>query len=230
MGPDLFFTDFCQVSVQALKVMLANHLPEDPPIIITCQTNHALDQLLRHVALIEPNCFVRLGGRSKDKEVIKPRTLFEVREQMQLPRSPVAGAMHDLDALTKGMRDVLKLIIGPNLTEQDSLHVKDTSTKKKKGDLADCDVPMSLAIFQEHGLLSEEQCVSIERAASRWNTAGGSEEQQDALLKWVGTGLESSRLTSALPDLFEFEEAELDVGEYLIFSLPRIRYDELITA
>lgn len=193
--------------------MLANHLPEDPPIIITCHTNHALDQLLRHVALIEPNCFVRLGGRSKDKEVIKPRTLFEVRDQMQTPKSPASGAMQDIDTLTKRMREVLSLILGPNLTEKESLHVKDTSTKKKRDDLVDSDVPMSLAIFLEHGLLSEEQCISIEQAASRWNTAGG-EEEQDALMKWAGSGLESSRFTSAVPDVFEYEEAELDVGKY----------------
>jgi len=57
------------VSVQALRIMLDKHKDGDPPIIIACQTNHALDQLLRH---IEPYAqYIRLGSRSKDIEVKK---------------------------------------------------------------------------------------------------------------------------------------------------------------
>jgi len=66
------------VSVVALKTMLATMNKNDPPIIVACQTNHALDQLLRHVAEFEPS-FVRLGGRSKDQGKVKERVLYEVR-------------------------------------------------------------------------------------------------------------------------------------------------------
>ena len=62
------------VSIVALKALLSNMTMGDPPVIVTCQTNHALDQLLRHVAQFEAN-FVRLGGRSKDQDVIQKRTL-----------------------------------------------------------------------------------------------------------------------------------------------------------
>jgi helicase required for RNAi-mediated heterochromatin assembly 1 len=48
-------------SVVALRILLSNMGKDDPPVIVTCQTNHALDQLLRHVAEFEPN-FIRLGG------------------------------------------------------------------------------------------------------------------------------------------------------------------------
>lgn len=65
------------VSVQALRVLLSNMGPDDSPIVISCQTNHALDQLLRHIAAFEDN-FVRLGGRSKDQDVVKERTLYNV--------------------------------------------------------------------------------------------------------------------------------------------------------
>jgi helicase required for RNAi-mediated heterochromatin assembly 1 len=76
------------VSVVALKALLSNMTIGDPPVIVTCQTNHALDQLLRHIAQFEPN-FVRLGGRSKDQDVIRKRTLFEVRQATSKP--PVGG-------------------------------------------------------------------------------------------------------------------------------------------
>jgi helicase required for RNAi-mediated heterochromatin assembly 1 len=99
------------VSVVALKIMLANLRKEDPPIIITCQTNHALDQLLRHVAEFEPN-FIRLGGRSKDKDKIKKRTLFEVRQYYSEPREPKSRkstAMAQMRQLTRKMQ----LLIAP---------------------------------------------------------------------------------------------------------------------
>ena len=80
------------ISVVALKIMLSNMQPTDPPIIVTCQTNHALDQLLRHIAEFESR-FVRLGGRSKDKDVVKKRTLFEVRQQSSRPSSSGASKL-----------------------------------------------------------------------------------------------------------------------------------------
>lgn len=70
------------VSVIALKIMLANMRRDDPPIIVACQTNHALDQILRHIAEFEPN-FVRLGGQTKDQDVIKKRTV-SARSTMKL--------------------------------------------------------------------------------------------------------------------------------------------------
>ncbi|PSN72156.1 P-loop containing nucleoside triphosphate hydrolase protein [Corynespora cassiicola Philippines] len=97
------------VSVVALKLLLANMRPEDPPIIVTCQTNHALDQLLRHVAEFEPN-FIRLGGRSKDKDKIKKRTLFEVRSgqpQEKTPGSLKTKSMAKIRGLTHTMQGTL---------------------------------------------------------------------------------------------------------------------------
>ena len=70
-------------SVAALKVLLNNLGPDDPPIIIAAQTNHALDQLIKHVQVFEENV-VRLGGRSdrENVEIIK-RTLHELRKNTQ---------------------------------------------------------------------------------------------------------------------------------------------------
>ncbi|TVY75609.1 Helicase required for RNAi-mediated heterochromatin assembly [Lachnellula suecica] len=67
------------VSVAALKVMLANLQPGDPPIIVAAQTNHALDQLLNHVLKFEPE-ILRLGGRcDKSNVAILKRTLYELK-------------------------------------------------------------------------------------------------------------------------------------------------------
>jgi helicase required for RNAi-mediated heterochromatin assembly 1 len=97
------------VSVVALKILLANMRKDDPPIIVTCQTNHALDQLLRHVAEFEPN-FIRLGGRSKDTNKIRKRTLFEVRSGVSKPKSNnslKSQAMVDMKKLITEMQMLL---------------------------------------------------------------------------------------------------------------------------
>ncbi|USP74996.1 uncharacterized protein yc1106_02270 [Curvularia clavata] len=74
------------VSVKALQIARDNLRKDDAPIIVTAQTNHALDQLLRHTSQFEPN-YIRLGGRSKDDE-IKKRTLYEVRSAAPQPKQP----------------------------------------------------------------------------------------------------------------------------------------------
>ena len=72
------------VSISALSVMLDNLHPGDPPIIVAAQTNHALDQLLKLIAPVEPN-FLRLGGRTLEENVVvKERTLYEVRRKTQI--------------------------------------------------------------------------------------------------------------------------------------------------
>ncbi len=71
------------VSVSGLQVMIQNMRPDDPPIIIAAQTNHALDQLMNHVMSFEPEV-VRLGNRSdKENVTILKRTLYELRMSNQ---------------------------------------------------------------------------------------------------------------------------------------------------
>ncbi|KAF2803286.1 P-loop containing nucleoside triphosphate hydrolase protein [Mytilinidion resinicola] len=95
------------VSVIALKALIANWRPGDPPIILTCQTNHALDQLLRHIHQFAPE-FIRLGGRSKDEDIIKKRTLFEVRMLSPPNKTRYKGpAIKGLKDMTKRMQVLL---------------------------------------------------------------------------------------------------------------------------
>lgn len=74
------------VSVLALRVMLSNMKPDDPPIIVASQTNHALDQILTHASHFERQ-YIRLGARSSDPE-IKKRTLYNVRRDGGTPNLP----------------------------------------------------------------------------------------------------------------------------------------------
>jgi helicase required for RNAi-mediated heterochromatin assembly 1 len=67
------------VSKIALQVLIENKKAGDPPIIVAAQTNHALDQLLGHVANFDPD-YIRLGGQTKKPEV-KKRALYEVRQR-----------------------------------------------------------------------------------------------------------------------------------------------------
>jgi helicase required for RNAi-mediated heterochromatin assembly 1 len=73
-------------SISALKVMIDNLGPNDPPILVAAQTNHALDQLLNHVLRFEPN-ILRLGGRSnKANKAILERTLYNLKHSNRVPR------------------------------------------------------------------------------------------------------------------------------------------------
>jgi helicase required for RNAi-mediated heterochromatin assembly 1 len=151
------------VSVVALKILLANMKQGDPPIIVTCQTNHALDQLLRHAAEFETD-FIRLGGRSKDRGKIKERTLYEVRMQTNQKNAvSKSRAMAAIRNLTKKMQ----MLLAP-------LEAKDSLLDHK--------------VLQDLGLLTEKQADSIYMDALctmgiSADTAGVQMEQ------WIGKNL-----------------------------------------
>ncbi|POS74311.1 suppressor of ascus dominance-3 [Diaporthe helianthi] len=67
-------------SVQALKVILGNRRPSDPPIIVAAQTNHALDQILIYCHAAGAK-ILRVGGRTEN-EVIKERTVYNLRQSL----------------------------------------------------------------------------------------------------------------------------------------------------
>ncbi|KAL9048752.1 MAG: hypothetical protein Q9162_007569, partial [Coniocarpon cinnabarinum] len=156
------------VSVEALKVMLQNLCPDDPPIVITCQTNHALDQLLGHVALFEPS-YVRIGSRSSS-EVVKKRTLYELKRDRKPPPFKAMQTWRKLESqISKLIAPLIKAPAGPES--------KDT---------------FDLELLRELGVLSNEQCDSVIEGAKVWVSY---EEDADErpLLKWIGKQLEPVR-------------------------------------
>ncbi|KAL9022269.1 MAG: hypothetical protein Q9185_000511 [Variospora sp. 1 TL-2023] len=174
------------VSVLALKVLLQNKCPEDPPIIVSAHTNHALDQLLRHINSFEPG-FIRLGGRTTDKEIIEPRTLFNVRQATKLgvvPGGMKGPALSAMRKLVKEMQQLLK-----PLTEGG---------------------PLSESVFKEYGILSEGQCQLLIKGAETWVDLTLPEGVTAAISKWAGDELvEANRRT--MPEDFGFEYEEMDL-------------------
>ncbi|TKA63203.1 hypothetical protein B0A55_11028, partial [Friedmanniomyces simplex] len=159
------------VSEQAIKIMLANRKPDDPPIIIACQTNHAVDQLLRKIAEFEKE-FVRLGGRSKDKEVIKKRTLYEVR--MLTSDEQLAGSLKG--NARKKMKDLEKefgVLLSPLKPEK---------------------TPLDFTMLEKLGLLTPKQASSLEFGASRWvqdKRSNPNEARSSPFNVWLGKTLVS---------------------------------------
>lgn len=178
------------VSVQAIKIMLQNRQHDDPPIIIACQTNHAIDQILRHIAQFEPE-FVRLGGRSKDQGIIKKRTLFEVRNEIK--ENPPAGCM--LGMAKKKMRDMEK-----------EFTVLLTPLQPNKR-------PLNHRILEHFKILSKDQADSLEDGASQWvqDTKSNPNEARNPFTIWLG-----DKLIAVPPKQeaenhgFDFEEVDLE--------------------
>lgn len=173
------------VSKIAIQIMLANRSAGDPPMIIACQTNHALDQLLELIHPFEPN-FVRLGGRSTNP-LVKTRSLFEVR------KNEVIEEIKGL-CLIKARRDInlqsmkLKSYLSPILEDKSPLLTADT-------------------LF-ERGIISEPQLQSLQKGADQW--VRSDDADVDPLESWLGKVL--APFVSVYNDeSFGFEEAEEDL-------------------
>ncbi|OBT70222.1 hypothetical protein VE03_00209 [Pseudogymnoascus sp. 23342-1-I1] len=96
------------VSITALKIMLNNWKVGDPPILVSAQTNHAIDQLLNLIEPFEPN-FLRLGGRSSESnEIIQSRTLYRLRSQLP---SGVSGSAFKTRIAQETLRTISEEII-----------------------------------------------------------------------------------------------------------------------
>ena len=170
------------VSVVALQILLSNMDNSDSPIIVTAQTNHALDQLLRHVAVFEPQ-FVRLGGRSADLETIKPRTLFEIKQ-----RNPPARGF------------------GGSARKRRELLVKEL--KKLVAPLAQAVEPFTVDVFKHYGLLNTTQIESLEKGAQNWIGSDGPESINPIGI-WLNSGLIVAERKRPLQD-FGLEMEEVD--------------------
>ena len=180
------------VSVQAIRVMIANMKPGDPPIVVTCQTNHALDQLLRHIAKFEEE-FVRLGGRSKDKDVIKKRTLFEVRS-LESSNPPAGGLGRGPKVKMSQLEKDIELILEPLQESVKGL--------------------IDHGVLEKMGLLSSKQVESLVAGASQWTQATLSNPNDAArspLTVWLGRSLEAVPRPGESQDFgFAPEEADLE--------------------
>lgn len=180
------------VSVSALKVLLSKMKPGDPPIVVTCQTNHALDQLLGHVAQFEHN-FVRLGSRTADRGAIEARTLFRIKESTDsVYRSPTfKDAMKALKALRKEIEALLKPFDPDNCLFDHHLLLK-------------------------HGVITQAQFNSLETLHARYAGSAALSEGINAppvgpMSSWLGTNLKSALQTTPVSQVFNTIEEDLEL-------------------
>ena len=175
------------MSVVALRVLLENKQDDDPPILVAAHTNHALDQLLRYIAPIESK-FIRLGGMSTDYEIIKPRTLYEVKQATKLgivPGGCKGPALGGMRALVKEMQGLLKPL-----------------TEGK---------PLGEEVLKEHKILTEGQCKSLLKGSEKWIDTSLPDSITAAIHKWAGEELiEANRRTQPEDYGFDYEEIDLE--------------------
>lgn len=194
------------VSTQAIRVLLANRKDDDPPIIIACQTNHAVDQILRHIATFEKG-FIRLGGRSKDQEVVKARTLYAVRSEES--KDPVSGSL-DRGAKKK-MHDMgkeLAMLLLPLQPEN---------------------LPIDFRKLENLGLLSQQQANSLEAGAAEWVQGSLSDprQAQSPFTVWLGKSLVSVPLKQQPEKFgFDFEEPDLEFEQVKEMEAENVAKDD----
>lgn len=175
------------VSVVALELLLRNMAPGDPPIILAAHTNHAVDQLLRHVAKFEPD-FIRLGGMTSDLENIKPRTLFEVRLSTRLANPQSAPRTPSLVRLRK-LSEQMRILLAP---------------------LSETDQPLSSELLKKYNIISHAQFTSLEKGAAEWVRVDEPGQIQGDIAMWLGTELIRAE-TRTLPEDFGFDFEETDL-------------------
>ena len=174
------------VSVVALELLLRNMSPGEPPIILAAHTNHAVDQLLRHVARFEPE-FIRLGGRSTDMENIKPRTLFEVKSADKIS-NPAAPRLPPSGRQKQHIQEMLKLL----------------------APLTDGDQPFSSDLLKQYELITEAQQTSLRKGAAEWVRADHTDQITGDIAMWLGRDLITANRRT-LPEDFGFDIEEVDL-------------------
>ena len=177
-------------SVVALKTLHKNLRPGDPPIIVAAHTNHALDQLLRHIKQFDED-FIRLGGFTSDHENIKPRTMHEVKQAVKKPDVP-GGARGPAMAQMRRLIKEMDQIISPLAVSRGE------------------DEPIKSEVFVQYGVINETQRESLIKGASEWHRSDQPDAVMGDITMWVGPDLVPFNRPSVLP-LFDFEVEEVDL-------------------
>ncbi|RMZ73612.1 dead box helicase [Pyrenophora seminiperda CCB06] len=191
------------VSVVALQIIRDNLRKEDPPIIVTAQTNHALDQLLRHTSQFEPN-FIRLGGRSKDKE-IKKRTLFEVRSAIPQQKQAASQKTQATLALRR-ITIQCQLLLAP--------------LEANKG-------PLDQKLLSSLGIITKGQAESLEVESKCTLGISASENPGIMMEQWLGKCLKSCDRPIG-PEQFDwaYEEEDFEVEQLKELEAEAVAQDD----
>lgn len=173
------------VSVSAIRLMIENMSSGDPPILVAAHTNHALDQLLRHVSVFEPD-FVRLGGWTKDEDIVRPRTLYELKQAVRNsnPKGCLRGpAVAKIRHLAKEMT----LLLAPLIEGSDTI---------------------SASLLNQDRIITDAQYESLVTGAREWIRTGA--ESTGDLALWLGDERVEARHRT-MPEDFGIEIEEVDL-------------------
>ena len=173
------------LSVLALDIMLQNSTSLDPPIVLAAQTNHALDQLLRHISKFEPD-FVRLGAMTKDYEIVKPRTLSQIKSLIRPGK--LAGGLRDRSFMKlKGLTEEITQFLAP-LTSDEIYEP---------------------ALFKKYKVINERQFQTLIEGAKEWVSE---ENSNNEMATWLGDErVEAYRLGPEDFGFLEEEDEDLDI-------------------
>ncbi|KAF2030927.1 P-loop containing nucleoside triphosphate hydrolase protein [Setomelanomma holmii] len=191
------------VSVVMMKLLRDNLRKDDAPIIVTAQTNHAVDQILRHTSEFEPN-FIRLGGRSKDAD-IKKRTLYEVRSNIPPQKQP-------------GSQKVQATIAQRKLT---------TNCQTLLAPFEPAKPPLPHSVLLSLDLITQEQAESLELDSQR--TMGISPAENPCILveQWLGKCLAPCHRPSQPDDYgWGFEEEDFEVEQLKELEAEAVAQDD----
>lgn len=195
------------VSVVALQILLDNLRRGDAPIIVTAQTNHAVDQILRYTMKYEPN-FIRLGGRSKDKD-IKMRSLFHVRSGVPVQKQPGSHKIQAIIAMKK-LTNSCQMLLAPMEANKP---------------------PLDHRVLLKLGLITEEQSQSLELGSQ--DTMGISPADSPGILmeQWLGRSLMPCT-HPVQPDDYGlgFEEEDYDVEQLQEIEAEAVQDDDDLEA
>ncbi|KAG0650451.1 Helicase required for RNAi-mediated heterochromatin assembly 1, partial [Hyphodiscus hymeniophilus] len=160
-------------SVSALRILIENMDRDSPPIIISAQTNHALDQLMNHILAFEPNV-LRLGGRSDKENIeVRKRTLHSLRSTTKEAPNCYRGMKPVKIAMEKIQRQIQETM-DPLITES----------------------ILSVETLFQAGIITEAQKKSLDGQGvdddeiwANTNSLGNNAEYLNALHQWLGSNL-----------------------------------------
>lgn len=139
-------------SVEAVRIMLGNQKPTDPPIIVAAQTNHALDQLLT-LCLDAGARIIRVGGRTESERVAE-HTMYNARQTLGSAADPRFSA---LEARRRRACNVLteltSTLFNDRLLQPGDLLHAGVITQQQHDSLVDDDMEQS-EIHRPHGPFS----------------------------------------------------------------------------
>lgn len=180
------------VSVSALKIMLDNWSVGDPPIIVSAQTNHAIDQLLSKLDALDPqfqSSFIRLGGRtSEDNKIVIDRTIYEVRQKDRIRNGGknVGGySLINCRKAVEGAGVVLMTVINRAMDQTDN----------------------EIQLLLEAGIITKEQFDSLND--DEWVCAHDPNLPSSIMASWLGSD-QWVAAPKCVPTNLGFQEEEID--------------------